>query len=126
MIDLKTVLLILFILLVHWFADFVLQTEDEARRKSYDNRKLLEHTVTYSIIWLWVSLWLGLICDLPKTVIWFAPITFVCHTVTDYFTSRVNKRLWMKNDSHAFFVSVGFDQLLHYVQLFLTYWFLTK
>jgi hypothetical protein len=125
-IDLKTVQLILFIIIVHWFADFVMQTDEEAKGKSYDNKKLLSHTATYSFIWLWTSLWLSLILDLPKSFIWFAPITFVCHTITDYYTSRINKKLWMKNNYHGFFISVGFDQVLHYVQLFLTYWYLTK
>ena len=53
--------------------------------------------------------------------LFFVGITFVCHTITDYFTSRLNSKLWAKGDVHNFFVSVGFDQVLHYVQLFLTY-----
>jgi len=51
----------------------------------------------------------------------FVLITFVAHTITDYFTSRLNAKLWAKGDVHNFFVSVGFDQVLHYVQLFVTY-----
>jgi hypothetical protein len=55
---------------------------------------------------------------------YFWLITFVCHTITDYFTSRLNSRLWAKGDVHNFFVSIGFDQVLHYVQLFTTYYLL--
>jgi hypothetical protein len=126
MIDLKTILIIFFILTVHWVSDFILQTDDEANRKSFDNKKLIEHTSTYSIVWFWCSLCLYLMGHLPIAILLFAPITFVLHTITDYYTSKINKRLWMKNDPHNFFVSVGFDQLLHYVQLFLTFWLLTK
>jgi uncharacterized membrane protein len=54
-------------------------------------------------------------------LIWFAPITFVFHTATDYFTSRQVKRLFAKQDYHNGFVWVGADQILHYVQLILTY-----
>ena len=58
----------------------------------------------------------------PLSFAWyFVIITFICHTVTDYFTSRLNSKLWAKGDVHNFFVSVGFDQVLHYAQLFLTY-----
>ncbi len=100
---------IFMILLIHWLADFVLQTDWQAKNKSSNNYALLTHTGVYSLIWLVI---LG-----PM----FALITLVAHTITDYFTSRLNKYLWEKGDVHNFFVSVGFDQILHYVQLFLTY-----
>ena len=58
---------------------------------------------------------------LKNCMVYFPLITFITHTITDYFTSRLNSRLWAKGDVHNFFVSVGFDQVLHYVQLFLTY-----
>lgn len=100
---------IFMILLIHWVADFVLQTDWQAKNKSINNNALLTHTGAYSIVWLVIF---GPL---------FGLITFVTHTVTDYFTSRLNKYLWEKGDVHNFFVSVGFDQVLHYVQLFLTY-----
>jgi len=56
----------------------------------------------------------------------FLPITFVAHTITDYFTSRLNSKLWVEGKVHYFFVAVGGDQILHYVQLFTTYYLLTK
>lgn len=126
MITLDTVLLVLFILLVHWIADFVMQTEEEAKKKSIDNDKLLEHTLTYSFVWFWASLLMFYIFDLKITFLWFAPITFMFHTTTDYITSRLNKKYWDENKYHPLIVSVGFDQFLHYVQLFFTYWILTK
>ena len=59
--------------------------------------------------------------DLGLYHISFFFITFLSHTITDYFTSRINKKLWEKGDTHNFFVFVGLDQILHYFQLFLTY-----
>ena len=60
----------------------------------------------------------------------FIPITFVCHWLTDYFTSKVNTGLAIEAKRttkwHDFFVNVGFDQLLHYIQLFLTYYYLSS
>jgi hypothetical protein len=48
----------------------------------------------------------------------FSFITFGAHWFTDYYTSRLNSKLWSKGDVHNFFVNVGFDQVLHYIQLF--------
>lgn len=125
MIDLKIVLAII---LIHWLADFVLQTDKQAKGKSKNWTDLLSHTGIYSLIWLIPSLIIffnqseiGIIKALS-----FILITFVCHTITDYFTSRLNSKLWSEGKVHNFFVSVGFDQVLHYVQLLLTYYILTK
>ena len=115
------------IILIHWFADFVLQTDKQAKGKSKNNRDLISHTSFYSLIWLVIgSIYCYILNLSPILVIYFYLITFVAHTITDYFTSRLNSRLWAKGDVHNFFVSVGFDQVLHYVQLFTTYWLLKQ
>lgn len=134
---------ILTIIFVHWIADFVFQTDKQAKGKSKNWGDLLSHTVTYSLVWLFIGgciylqqfkpynpesneimniYWKHLI---PRGLL-FVLITFICHTITDYFTSRLNSKLWAKGDVHNFFVSIGFDQVLHYTQLFLTYHFLTR
>ena len=127
MIDLKVVLAII---LIHWLADFVFQTDKMAKGKSKNWSDLLSHTGTYSVIWL-----IPIIFLFPKdwttsqyvlTSLLFALITFIAHTITDYFTSRLNSKLWTKGDVHNFFVSIGGDQVLHYTQLLLTYYILTK
>jgi len=130
------VYVVLAILLIHWFADFVLQTDKEARNKSKSWKALLSHTVTYSLVWYFImfviSVW-GNHLGGPKRedlgwsswMILFPVVTFVCHTITDYFTSRLNSKLHAKGDVHNFFVSIGFDQWLHAVQLILTYYIFT-
>lgn len=118
-------LVVLVLLGWHWFADFVLQTHEQAVNKSKSFSYLLDHTVTYSVSWWapmtiifwWHSnfifgIWLGML---------FMIITFLLHTLTDYFTSKLNARLWKEERTHDFFVAVGFDQVLHYIQLFVTY-----
>jgi hypothetical protein len=120
------------IIFIHWVADFVLQTDKQAKGKSKNWSDLLGHTITYTLsfgtIAYWITfLYLAIIkskISVPIEILWFLPITFVCHTITDYFTSRLNSKLWAKGDTHNFFVSVGADQVLHYVQLFLTYYLL--
>ena len=119
------------IILVHWVADFVFQTHWQATNKSKNNRALTYHVGTYSLSWI---LPMGLLFYVgPFSLIGgvffglaFSCITFICHWITDYFTSRLNSKLWAKGDVHNFFVSVGADQCLHYFQLFLTYYFLKK
>lgn len=115
------------ILLTHWVADFVLQTDWQAKNKSTDNRALVDHVTTYSVCWL-VPMFLlfyfgpyNLVGGILTAFV-FAILTFFCHLVTDYFTSKINSRLWAKGDVHNFFVSIGFDQVLHYTQLFTLYY----
>lgn len=115
------------IILIHWIADFVVQSDEQAKGKSKNWKHLLGHTVTYSGVWLVIGFtiltdWFNDWSIAVSNSIWmFVLITFVLHTITDYFTSRLNSKLWAKGDVHNFFVSVGFDQVLHYIQLFLTY-----
>lgn len=113
---------VLGILFIHWVADFVLQTDKQAKGKSKNMLPLLQHTGIYTLVWL-----IPVIIYMPG---WpgynFLCITFILHTITDYFTSRLNSKLWSQGKTHNFFVSVGFDQWLHYVQLFLTYLYLIK
>lgn len=116
------------ILFIHWIADFVFQTDKMAKGKSKNWSDLLAHTVTYSACWIPFSFfafylqfpYFGMIHS-SSGFIMFPLITFVIHTATDYITSRINSRLLAKGDTHNFFVCVGFDQILHYLQLILTY-----
>lgn len=140
------------IIVIHWFADFVIQTDKQAKGKSKNWKDLLSHTFTYSITFFGLLSFLNPLFNIGLTFyfgFYFFLITFICHTITDYFTSRLNSKLFpkffelkMSNNAyvdneiiafpkskfklHNFFVSIGFDQVLHYIQLFLTFYFLTK
>ena len=113
------------IIFIHWFADFVMQSDWQAKNKSKNNRALTGHVLTYSALWIPPVLLYSAITG-NIAILLFPLITFVCHWITDYFTSRLNTKLWTQGDVHNFFVSVGFDQVLHYGQLFLTFYLLTK
>jgi uncharacterized membrane protein YciS (DUF1049 family) len=119
------------IIFIHWIADFVLQTDWQAQNKSKNNFALLSHTSNYSMVWLLpMCLIFGKMKEGATTewIVWstlyFSIITLVVHTITDYFTSRLNSKLWSDGKVDYFFVSIGFDQVLHYGQLFLTYHYL--
>jgi hypothetical protein len=125
------------IIVIHYIADFVFQDEKWAVGKSKSLDCLFMHTVTYSLVWVAFSL-IWMLFDFQNArniasgILYFAPITFVCHTITDYFTSKVTSGLYAKGKfgssipNLGFFSMIGFDQVLHYAQLFLTYWYLTK
>lgn len=128
--------IVLAILFIHWMADFIFQSDWQAKNKSKSNKALFEHITAYCSIWsIAIVLYTGydLFAHYYHPIhgyIWmlnlvlFLVITFACHFVTDYFTSRLNSKLWAAGKVHEFFVSVGFDQLLHFTQLFLTYYLL--
>lgn len=103
---------------LHYYADFRVQTDWQARNKSKNWRALLTHTGTYSLFFLLFG---------PR----FALVTFLCHTTTDYITSRWSARRWKDvadsgytTGAHEFFEVIGFDQLLHQTQLLLTFYWL--
>jgi hypothetical protein len=114
---------LVFVLLIHFLADFGLQTHDQATKKSTDVIWLTYHVAVYSLMWLFATF--AYYGDLALAL-QFSLVTFLVHWITDFFTSRIGKPFWDKGDLHNGFVVIGFDQLLHYVQLVLTLLILTK
>lgn len=122
---------VLGIILIHWYADFWCQSEWQAQNKSKQIDALLEHVTKYTSIWALAAIpffiyqFVLLGHPIAYQIGGFLFITLLAHGITDYFTSKLNAKLATKakltNQYHWFFVSVGFDQVLHYVQLFLTY-----
>ena len=185
-----TLIEIFTIIIIHWIADFIFQDEKWALGKSKNWSDLLKHTGTYSFIWLCILPFYALF-NLDTYVQWsglkFVFITFIAHTITDYFTSRIVSKKFEKeaifdiklnysmfktgdilesksnqlkktgetyngnnfsiilmgeNGYHdgvenfktkrynpipnfGAFTIIGIDQVLHYIQLFLTYYLLT-
>lgn len=121
------------ILVLHWIFDFIMQTDFQAKNKSRNIDALLGHTVTYS--WCWVAVLFlfhfgyNYFRGVPLhgtfyNALLFGVITFTAHTLTDYCTSKIVKNYFERGNYHTGFVWVGFDQILHYVQLILTYYFI--
>lgn len=111
---------VIFILLIHFLADFAMQTPWQAENKWWSADALCLHVLVYSAIW-WIAsgIYLGWGWGLV-----FACITFITHLCIDYWTSRINHEFFEKKDWHNGWVGVGFDQLLHCIQLILTFNFL--
>lgn len=106
----------LMLLVIHWIADFRLQANWMAMQKSESTwngiSALTLHVTVYSLCFLWFGL----------LFVWW---TFATHFVTDAITSRVNSYLYRRDMRHLFFVSIGFDQLIHATTLALTWKWLT-
>ncbi len=121
------IIAVLIILAFHWLTDFVLQTDLEAKNKSTNNKALLSHTGVYSLMWFLLAIATNKLTGFSYiNCLEFGLITFIAHTITDYFTSRLNTKLYKEGKIHEFFVSVGIDQYYHYVQLLLTYQLLSN
>lgn len=104
------------IILIHFLADFGLQTHDQAQKKSTDEVQLFYHVGVYSLIWFIFLLPFYH----PILVLFFSFITLILHYTTDYITSRIAKSYFQKEDYHNAYVVIGFDQVLHYIQLYYT------
>jgi hypothetical protein len=98
------------IILAHFVADFLLQTDKMALNKSKSNY-WLTMVVFEAQNWLLAAKWLG--------------INACLHWLTDFNTSRLTSILWQRGQRHWFFVAIGFDQVVHYACLMGTYAWLT-
>lgn len=99
--------MIYLVLLVHWIADFVLQTDKQAKGKSTSIYWLSKHLAVYTA------------CLLPFG--WkYALLNGSAHWVVDFFSSKASSYFYKKGQVHNFFVVVGFDQFLHVAILIYT------
>lgn len=118
----------LWLIVVHFFADFVFQSDWMAQNKSKSNLALGAHVAIYTVTLFFGVIPLILIIwpkDEANIFAWIG-INGVAHFATDYLTSRINKRLWEAKEVHYFFVGVGADQVIHYMTLALTMVWLLK
>ena len=109
--------LFILLLLVHWLADFALQTPEQANNKWYSYLALLGHVSAYTVciaIAIFIFGW-GTIDLLSLLVV----SVFIggTHFVIDRETSNITHRLYEEKRYHDFFVVIGFDQLLHNLTL---------
>jgi hypothetical protein len=132
----------LIIIIVHYIADFMFQTEKMATTKSENIDSLIKHGLVYTFVFfIAFSLWCAYNnhithlnayeLGLTLKVFWFFPITFVFHVIVDFFTSKIVKRKF-ENKSYytglpnfGVFSIIGMDQVIHYIILFATYYFVT-
>jgi hypothetical protein len=125
----------LLILLAHFIADFVFQTRQMAENKGKSTYWLLQHIKVYTIVLTIILIPMLLtICEL----IIFITINGFLHYATDFSTSRLTGYFFKKAETAKmtideplrmkwmgyFWLTIGFDQLIHGYCLFLTFKFL--
>lgn len=108
------------IIVLHFIADFVYQSDWMATNKSKNNIALLTHVLVYTAV---LAIGGAIIApdNLQKIVLPWILVNGALHFVTDFCTSRVTSKLWQANERHWFFVMIGFDQCIHYSCLFYSY-----
>lgn len=117
---------ILAIVFFHWVADFLMQTHEMAINKSKSNYWLTKHIKSYMLGILPITFFLiNFGAGILACLLWWG-LNGALHWVTDYFTSRWTSKLWAKGDIDNFFVVIGFDQMIHYICLFTTYFIAIK
>lgn len=82
------------LLVAHWIADFVCQTDDMAKNKSSSWGWLTWHADVYScVMGTWAVIFLFPVVTFVQALSFFG-LTFVTHFLTDAVTSRITRRLW--------------------------------
>lgn len=115
------VLIVIYLLFLHFVGDFVFQTRWMANNKGKKIIALLVHILAYTFI-----LAAGTALLLSK-VTWDVWATYVganagLHLFTDAITSQFTRRYKEAGDEKAFFTAIGFDQFLHGAALIGTFY----
>ena len=113
-------ILVMGIIFFHFVSDFVLQSDEMAVNKSTSWYWLTVHVITYTSV---MTALMSPVFGFTYTLMIWAEITFATHFVTDAVTSRISSYFWKRNERHWFFVTIGFDQVIHYACLFATFLF---
>ena len=122
--------LFIMILVIHFLADFGLQTHEQATKKgegrSLWNRWLFYHVGVYTLIWgivFWVIPFKEGLHNFGGWIA-FMLLVGIPHYIVDWITSRISKPFFSSGDFHNGFVVVGFDQILHYLCLLYVFYHL--
>jgi hypothetical protein len=110
---------VLLILMAHYVGDFVFQSRDIATKKSESIGALSIHILIYSMtvfIILFIGLYFMEIVASLHVIQMAVGITIVnglFHYIIDFFTSKINAYFWKAKKIRNFWLTIGFDQLLH-------------
>lgn len=111
---------ILAILLNHFVSDFLFQTKEMGDKKSYSIKWLLIHIFVYSLTMLPLFAMIFVKIGFFEALFWWL-INIILHGITDYFTSKMGNNLYKNYGKQWALTGIGFDQLIHYVTMFITY-----
>lgn len=107
--------IILAIVIAHWIGDYVLQSESMAIGKATSIKWLTIHVLVWTAS-------LGVITTLfGATFTWVAAMG-VAHWIQDFVTAKINSHYQKTKQLKLFWLTIGSDQMLHYMVLFTTYY----
>jgi hypothetical protein len=106
-------LLLLILYLFHFIDDFILQSDEMAINKSTSLKWLTIHSIVYGIP---ISI---IAYDLVG--LQFGIFNTLAHFLVDFFSSRMTSSFWKSGNRHWFFVTIGFDQLIHITTITLSF-----
>lgn len=92
---------IIILLAAHWIGDFVLQSRRDAESKSHNTVALIRHVSGYTFFMMFVAIFVFR----GENWLSFGLITFVCHFITDYFTSKGTAYAYLKTQEAFTFQS---------------------
>jgi hypothetical protein len=113
-------IMIMYVIMAHWVADFVLQSNWMATNKSSNIKALSTHVTVYIVAMTLFAIPIFSFYGKLDLLAAWSISNAILHFGIDYITSKVNSEYWNKEQYHNFFVSLGFDQVLHYASLFST------
>lgn len=96
------------IFLLHFIADFLLQSTWMSTNKYKDLKALGTHCLLYSLPFLWFG-WV------------YSLLAGLFHFSVDFVTSKITHRLYKNKEYHWFFVVIGLDQAIHMIALTITW-----
>lgn len=114
---------VMWIIVAHFVCDFILQSDKMAVNKSKSWYWLTMHVLAYSV---GLTMFAIPLFGLTSVLVMFIWINAVLHFVTDAVTSRITSYFWKNEQRHWFFVTIGFDQVIHYACLFGSFSWLTS
>lgn len=110
------------ILIIHYLFDFVFQSEWMAKNKSKELNPLMLHICVYSMgLVLMMMFNIHLFVNVPIYVLnlWFWT-NLTAHFLTDFISSTISAHFFSNNKTRYGFLTVGLDQLIHYLTIFYT------
>lgn len=106
----------IWILWSHYIADFILQRRVDAENKWHSIKHLGIHIFTYWIAMTFMLyIWFGAIA-MPLVL-----INVLLHLIIDFITSKISHSFYERGEIKAFWDTIGFDQLLHVMILYITW-----
>ena len=129
-----SIYLILMILFSHFIADFIFQDEKWATNKWHSEMALLKHVTVYTIIFTTLTAFYNMFIYTftSEEILYIAGITFAAHYLTDFISSKIVHEAFEAKlygtpiPNMGAFSMIGCDQFIHYLQLFLTFHYITS